>query len=304
MNQEFYHTELSNIETGFADVCVYLHINPETQEIFYVGLGVKDRPYNRNQYGRSDEWFEYAKSICFNHTVIILYKNLTYTEAGIIEKQLIKKIGRKDKGLGTLLNKSDGGEGNNTNTITLLKQIIVLEEYVDKLFLIEKDIIKKASECESKEEFKYKHKEDYDLAIKLDILDKVWIFLETETNKEKIKLKEIEEMNFFTERIRHEKLRKAELKAIANEKRKQILEKKLEKEEHKKVLEDRTIKLFNEEYILQENEVKSYSFLFTKPTGDKHVDEVFFKTKKYLAEYQKLTGKILDEEPEVFQEDF
>jgi hypothetical protein len=37
--------------------CIYQHSNPTTGEIFYIGLGTKDRPYNFNT-GRSKEWQE------------------------------------------------------------------------------------------------------------------------------------------------------------------------------------------------------------------------------------------------------
>ena len=42
---------------------------------------------------------------------IVIYNNLTWGEATNIEKELIVKIGRVDKGLGTLVNRTNGGEG-------------------------------------------------------------------------------------------------------------------------------------------------------------------------------------------------
>jgi hypothetical protein len=108
---------------------IYQHSNPITEEIFYIGLGTKDRAYNFNT-GRSKEWLEYV-NINGKPQVSILYSNLTLEEADKIERELISKLGRKDIDIdGILLNKSSGGQkgalGIKQNPKTLLKRSIAM----------------------------------------------------------------------------------------------------------------------------------------------------------------------------------
>ena len=87
--------------------CVYLHKNPTTGEVFYVGIGRECRASNfRN---RNKFWNNYVKK--HGVEVDIIYKGLSVQEANEKEVELIKKYGRKDKNKGTLVNLSDGGEG-------------------------------------------------------------------------------------------------------------------------------------------------------------------------------------------------
>lgn len=87
--------------------CVYLHKNPKTKEVFYVGIGRECRAYNfkfRNSY-----WKNYVDSNGVE--VDIIYRGLSLDEARKKEVELIKKYGRKDLGEGNLMNRSNGGEG-------------------------------------------------------------------------------------------------------------------------------------------------------------------------------------------------
>lgn len=136
------------------NICVYLHINPIAQEIFYVGIGNKERPYLNS--GRNKHWNEYVKSIQNNHIVIIIFLDLTWDEASIIERNLIKQIGRKDKGLGTLLNKSNGGEGNQSVNIWT-----------------EKELINEALKYKTKGEFYLKNRGAYKSAARRGLLEKI-----------------------------------------------------------------------------------------------------------------------------------
>lgn len=184
-------------------VCVYLHINPKNQEIFYVGIGKKDRPYNRT--GRNDSWKEYVTSIFFNYNIDIIHENLDYIKAFEIEKKLILKYGRKDKGTGTLLNQSDGGEGCSIRVLYLEREIKELkEEYRQKenrLFLLEKEILNNVSLCKNEEEFYQKYYEDFLLAKRLNLMEKVkYIFELNLINSHKKKLSKIENyLNIFSD---------------------------------------------------------------------------------------------------------
>ena len=89
--------------------CVYLHKNPTTGEVFYVGMGRECRAYNFRD--RSKDWKKYVRLNSIE--VDIIHKGLSFEEAAKIEIELIKKYGRKDLGQGSLTNGSDGGEGSN-----------------------------------------------------------------------------------------------------------------------------------------------------------------------------------------------
>ena len=87
---------------------VYKHIRLDTKEVFYIGIGTqKRRAYS--QYKRSKHWHSVVKKA--GHTVELLHEDIDWDTACEIEKELIKLHGRKDLGLGTLVNMTDGGDG-------------------------------------------------------------------------------------------------------------------------------------------------------------------------------------------------
>lgn len=87
---------------------VYRHRRLDTNEIFYVGIGVREnRPYskkNRNKY-----WRNIINKT--NYEVEILVTDLSWEDACELEILLIKEYGRKDLKTGCLVNMTDGGEG-------------------------------------------------------------------------------------------------------------------------------------------------------------------------------------------------
>ena len=89
------------------DTLVYQHRRNDTGEIFYIGIGNEDRSYSKHQ--RSNWWNRVVNK--HGYSVEILQTNLTWEEACKEEKRLIKLYGRKDLGLGTLVNMTDGGDG-------------------------------------------------------------------------------------------------------------------------------------------------------------------------------------------------
>jgi hypothetical protein len=95
---------------------VYRHIRLDNNEPFYIGIGSdgsNKRAYsnkNRNTY-----WYNIVSKTSYE--VEIMLDDLTWEEACEKEKEFIKLYGRKDLNEGTLVNMTDGGEGNTNLSI-------------------------------------------------------------------------------------------------------------------------------------------------------------------------------------------
>ena len=88
---------------------VYQHTRLDTNEIFYIGIGkTEKRAYNTTNH-RNNYWKNIINKT--EYKIEILFIDLTWKEACQIEQYLIKYYGRKDLGLGSLINMTDGGEG-------------------------------------------------------------------------------------------------------------------------------------------------------------------------------------------------
>lgn len=86
---------------------VYLHVNPITNEPFYVGKGKNNRAYS--SHGRNKLWHNVVNK--YGKTVQFVAEGITEEEAIRIECSLIEKYGRRDNETGILVNMTDGGEG-------------------------------------------------------------------------------------------------------------------------------------------------------------------------------------------------
>lgn len=96
-----------NKEIRSRGKCVYLHRNPKTQEVFYVGIGVETRASDFSK--RSVFWSNYKNK--HGVDVDVVKRGLSSKKAQLIEVKLIKEYGRRDLGTGSLVNLSHGGEG-------------------------------------------------------------------------------------------------------------------------------------------------------------------------------------------------
>jgi hypothetical protein len=94
---------------------VYKHIRLDNNEIFYVGIG-NDNNYKRayQKISRNIFWKRVVNKT--KYIVEIIDDNLIWKNACEKEINLIKEIGRRDLGLGSLVNLTDGGEGMNNPT--------------------------------------------------------------------------------------------------------------------------------------------------------------------------------------------
>jgi len=88
--------------------CVYQHIRPDTNEVFYVGIGNILRP--NKKVSRNKYWYNIVKSNP-NYKIEILFENQTWDFCCQKEIELIKLYGRKDLCQGSLVNMTNGGDG-------------------------------------------------------------------------------------------------------------------------------------------------------------------------------------------------
>lgn len=91
---------------------VYQHIRLDTNEVFYVGIGSDDTFYRANlkcKKCRTEHWHNIVKK--YGYKIEIFAHDISWEEACEIEKSLIKSIGRRIDGSGSLVNMTEGGEG-------------------------------------------------------------------------------------------------------------------------------------------------------------------------------------------------
>jgi hypothetical protein len=86
---------------------VYRHIRKDKNEPFYIGIGKTEKRAFRTDF-RNKYWTSISKK---GYIVEILFEDLSWEKACEKEIELIKLYGRKDLGLGTLVNMTDGGDG-------------------------------------------------------------------------------------------------------------------------------------------------------------------------------------------------
>lgn len=87
---------------------VYRHIRLDKNEPFYIGIGkTEKRAYTKH--GRNRYWNHITKNT--EYKIQVLFDDLSWDQAIEKEIELIQTYGRKDLGLGTLVNLTDGGEG-------------------------------------------------------------------------------------------------------------------------------------------------------------------------------------------------
>lgn len=94
---------------------IYSHTRLDTNEVFYIGIGKPQKGrqlYSRafSTFGRSNFWKSIIKKTSYKIDIILT--DLSWEEACLKEKELIKLYGRKNLGTGSLCNLTDGGDGN------------------------------------------------------------------------------------------------------------------------------------------------------------------------------------------------
>lgn len=98
------NSNIHQIENKFL---LYHHINPITNIVFYVGIGDNKRPFDHSS--RSNWWIDTVSK--YGIIVEIISTDLSWKDACEFEILFIRHFGRRDKGLGPLVNMTDGGDG-------------------------------------------------------------------------------------------------------------------------------------------------------------------------------------------------
>lgn len=91
---------------------IYSHIRKDLNQIFYIGIELDSKTkYKKRAYSkfRSKFWKNIVNKT--DYFVEIMYDDLTNESVKEFEKFLILLYGRKDKGVGNLVNLTDGGDG-------------------------------------------------------------------------------------------------------------------------------------------------------------------------------------------------
>jgi hypothetical protein len=87
---------------------VYQHKTKDTNQIFYIGIGVvRKRAYSK--YGRNSMWHNIVNKHGWYYE--ILFEDIPRKEAVDVEKYLISYYGRRDLKTGNLANMTGGGDG-------------------------------------------------------------------------------------------------------------------------------------------------------------------------------------------------
>lgn len=109
---------------------VYRHVRLDKNEVFYIGRGTKHRfstykgQYKRaySKDGRSKFWKRIIEKNNNIFQVDIIFESNDFDEILEKEKEFIKLYGRRNLGLGTLVNLDDGGIGSTNQIATALSR--------------------------------------------------------------------------------------------------------------------------------------------------------------------------------------
>jgi hypothetical protein len=90
---------------------VYRHIRLDKNQPFYIGIGSDENYWRATKKSQRNKYWKNIVNKT-QYQVEIIFDNLTWGEAQKKEIEFIKLYGRQDLGTGTLVNMTDGGEGN------------------------------------------------------------------------------------------------------------------------------------------------------------------------------------------------
>ena len=142
---------------------VYAHTRNDTNEVFYIGIGTDSKGlYSRanNKHSRNNFWIKIFKKV--GRKVHILYDNIEEDLAYFLEVQLIQFHGRRDLGLGTLCNLTDGGKGTKGHILT--EEIRLLLSQLKTGTTLSENTRKKMSESGRRKIFTEEHRRNLSIS--------------------------------------------------------------------------------------------------------------------------------------------
>ena len=87
---------------------VYQHRRKDTNEVFYIGIGKSTKRVNCKRH-RNSHWEAVVAK--YGYEADVLIDGLSWQDACEVEAGMIEAYGRSDKGLGCLVNQTDGKDG-------------------------------------------------------------------------------------------------------------------------------------------------------------------------------------------------
>ncbi len=149
---------------------LYRHVRLDINQVFYIGIGKKGKKragYGQTYYrafevsNRTDFWKRTVNK--GKYKVEILFESDDYSFIKEKEIELIKLYGRKDLGLGTLVNMTDGGEGVSNRVVSKETKDKISKGHKGKIYSEERKKLCKNSITQWSEERRIKHNEFYKL---------------------------------------------------------------------------------------------------------------------------------------------
>lgn len=111
---------------------VYQHRRKDTNEVFYIGIGKSTKRVNCKRH-RNSHWEAVVAK--YGYEADVLIDGLSWQDACEVEAGMIEAYGRSDKGLGCLVNQTDGGDG--------AFGVVVKEETKEKIRIFQLSLNKK-----------------------------------------------------------------------------------------------------------------------------------------------------------------
>ena len=144
--------------TNLGKYYLYRHIRLDKNEVFYIGIGTKQKGYYSRAINKHRDNLIWCRIIAkTDYKVEIILESNDYEFIKEKEKEFITLYGRKNLGLGTLANMTDGGEG--TTGIIVSEETKIKLKEARKGFVLSKEAREKISKANKGKKGEWFHTE-------------------------------------------------------------------------------------------------------------------------------------------------